>query len=254
MGRARRWLLIGALAALAGGATASNLYGPRSRLAALGLAASTGRAEAAARRVGPALQRDFATAGLPWGAPLLLRVFKEEAMLEVWARREDAHVLFRRYPVCRYSGTLGPKLRQGDRQAPEGFYTVAPGQMNPASQFHLSFDLGYPNAYDRAHGRTGDFLMVHGACVSVGCFAMGDAAIEEIYTLMAAAFAAGQAAVPVHAFPFRYDRADLAQRLADPSWGPFWRELQPAWDAFERDRRAPQVSVVDGRYRIAAAP
>ena len=253
----RRTLRAGLLAAgvlLAGAASAAAWYGPRSLFATLGLSAAQGRAEAAAQRVTPALQRDFAAAGLPWGAPLLLRVFKLEATLEVWAAQDGRYRLFRSYPICRYSGALGPKLRQGDGQAPEGFYRVGPGQMNPASRYHLSFDLGYPNVYDRAQGRTGDYLMVHGACVSVGGYAMGDAAIEEIYTLMAAAFAHGQAAVPVHAFPFRFDRPDAARRLADPQWGPFWQDLRAGWDRFEADRRAPRVHVAAGRYRIEAAP
>jgi murein L,D-transpeptidase YafK len=123
--------------------------------------------------------------------------------------------------------------------------------MNPASQYHLSFNLGYPNAYDRAHARTGDFLMVHGRCVSIGCYAMGDDAIEEIYTVMSAAFEHGQARIDVHAFPFRFDRGDVATRLADAAWNEFWTELRAGWDAFERTREAPKISVRDGHYIVA---
>ena len=211
------------------------------------------RAAAAAARVRPGLETQLARVGLRFGAPVFLRVFKEENELEVWVDDGTRYVLFRRYPVCRWSGALGPKLAQGDGQAPEGFYRVGRGQLNPFSAYHLSFNLGYPNAYDRALGRTGDYLMVHGRCVSVGCYAMGDAAIEEIYTLVAAALAGGQPAVDVHAFPFRFDRrAEVG--WADHRWAPFWRELREGHAAFERTHRPPRVRVAGGRYVVDADP
>ena len=216
---------------------------------ALAPAAAQDRAADAARRVRPALEADLAAAGLRFGAPLLLRIFKAESELEVWVDDGMRYRRFRTYPICTYSGALGPKQRQGDRQAPEGFYTVGAGQLNPASQFHLSFDLGYPNAYDRAHGRTGDYLMVHGNCVSIGCYAMGDAQIEQIYTLVAAALRSGQRRVDVHAFPFRFD-APPRRDWRTGEWGPFWSELEPAYLAVERTGELPVVRVVDGHYRV----
>jgi len=213
-------------------------------------AAAQDRAVDAERRVRPALEADLAAAGLRYGAPLLLRIFKAESELEVWVRDGARYRRFRTYPICTYSGTLGPKTRQGDHQAPEGFYTVAAGQLNPASRYHLSFDLGYPNAFDRAHGRTGDYLMVHGDCVSIGCYAMGDAAIEQIYTLVAAALRGGQRRVDVHAFPFRFDAPPRRDWRAG-EWGAFWSELEPAYFAVERTGRLPAVRVVDGHYRVA---
>jgi murein L,D-transpeptidase YafK len=212
------------------------------------------RAQAAAARVAPRLRRELSEAKLRFGATPFIRIFKLENELELWLAGDDGYRLFRRYPICAWSGELGPKLRQGDGQAPEGFYRVRRGQMNPASRYHLSFNLGYPNAYDRQHGRTGDYLMVHGNCVSIGCYAMGDAAIEEIYTLMGAAFDAGTRAVEVHAFPFRFDRPDLEQRLADPQWGEFWRELKTGFDAFEHNAQPPEIAVVHGHYRVVAPP
>ncbi len=210
------------------------------------------RAEAAAARVRPALEAELAGLGRPWGAPIHLRIFKLESELEIWmADADGVHALLRTLPICAWSGELGPKLAEGDGQAPEGFYTVRRGQLNPASRFHLSFDLGFPNAYDRAHGRTGSYLMVHGACVSIGCYAMTDAGIEIIYTLVDAALAHGQRAVPVHAFPFRYDRPDAAARISASPWQDFWRELEPAWQAFEATRRLPQVRVEGRRYGVA---
>jgi murein L,D-transpeptidase YafK len=208
------------------------------------------RAGDAAQRVTPALQRDLRPLGLEFGAAVFVRIFKREGELELWmAGRDGGYRLFRTYPICRYSGELGPKRRQGDNQAPEGFYRVARGQLNPASRYHLAFNLGYPNAYERAHGYTGDFLMVHGSCVSIGCYAMGDTAIEEIYTLADAALRAGQPAFEVHAFPFRLDDAALAAERASP-WFDFWSELKPGYDAFERARRPPRVDVRNRRYRI----
>jgi murein L,D-transpeptidase YafK len=214
------------------------------------VAGSQGRAEKAAARVTPGLQRDLAPLGLSLGAPAFVRIFKREGELELWLGGKDGgYRLFRTYPICNFSGQLGPKRRQGDNQAPEGFYRVARGQLNPASSYHLSFNLGYPNAYERAHGYTGDFLMVHGNCVSIGCYAMGDPAIEEIYTVVEAALRAGQPAFDVQAFPFRLDDAALAAERASP-WFDFWSELKPGYDAFERTRRPPRVSVRERRYRI----
>lgn len=207
------------------------------------------RAAAAAVRVRPALQRDLAAASLRWGAPVFIRIFKAERQLELWVDDGTRFRLFRTYPICTWSGALGPKLRQGDGQSPEGFYRVGRGQLNPHSQYHLSFNLGYPNAYDRAHQRTGDFLMVHGSCVSIGCYAMGDAGIEEIYSLLDAALANGQREAWVHAFPFRFDQSDEARWAGDP-WADFWRNLREGDQAFVRSGRPPRISVALRRYVV----
>ncbi len=212
------------------------------------------RAQAASNRVKPMLERDLRKLGLEFGAPVFMRIFKREKELELWVEG-DAHrfVLFRTYPICTYSGDLGPKQREGDNQAPEGFYRVAAGQLNAQSRFHLSFNLGYPNAYDRAHSRTGNFLMVHGSCVSIGCYAMGDDAIEEIYTLAAAALQSGQPAFEVHAFPFRLDQENLDGEKDSP-WHAFWSELQPAYDAFNQSKRLPTLSTRGLHYAVVAKP
>ena len=211
---------------------------------------TTDRAALAAARVRPALERDLSQIGSHYGAPVFMRIFKRERELELWVEAVDARfVLLRTYPVCAWSGQLGPKQREGDLQAPEGFYRVAREQLNPRSRYHLAFNLGYPNAHDRAHARTGDFLMVHGDCVSIGCYAMGDAAIEEIYTLAAAALAKGQRAFDVHAFPFRPDAVTLAAQAGSP-WHAFWSELAPAWSMFERTRKPPRIRVAGNRYIV----
>ena len=205
------------------------------------------RAEAAANRVLPMLERDINALNLQIGAPVFIRIFKQDSVLELWLKGAKRYQLFRSYPICAFSGALGPKTMEGDGQAPEGIYQVGPKQMNPASRFHLSFNLGYPNAYDQAHGYTGSALMVHGNCVSIGCYAMTDAKIEEIYTLMARAFAAGQGIIPVHAFPFRLTAQAMSEHASHPSV-EFWRQLQPIYQAFEDDALPPSVRVRAGRY------
>ncbi len=223
----------------------------RSALAQVGLSPSTGRAAAARQRVLPVLEKRLTPQGLVPGDEVFIRIFKQEAELELWMRpkSQPGFVLSQRYPICTFSGELGPKTRQGDGQAPEGFYSVRRGQLNPASSYHLSFNLGYPNAYERAQGWTGDYLMVHGNCVSIGCYAMGDAAIEEIYTLVEAALRNGQSAVSVHAFPFKLDDVHEPQRLDSPH-AEFWAQLAAGYRSFEEQRIPPRVSVHRGRYRV----
>ena len=188
--------------------------------------------------------------GLKLGAPVFLQITKQSGQLSLFVRgAEGRFALFKTYPICAFSGALGPKLRVGDGQAPEGFYDVSAAQMNPASAYHLSFDLGYPNAYDRSLGRTGSALMVHGNCVSIGCYAMGDAAIEEIWTAMAAALRAGQARVSVQALPFAMSDASLAAHAGDVN-APFWRELKAGADTFARTGLPPRVRVSAKHYVV----
>jgi murein L,D-transpeptidase YafK len=183
-------------------------------------------------------------------APIFVRVFKEESELEVWKQRVDGHFYhFKTYPICTWSGDVGPKMAQGDKQAPEGFYSVARHQMNPNSQFYLAFNLGYPNAFDRANNRTGDFLMVHGKCKSVGCYAMTDGLIEEIYALAREAFIGGQDGFHVHAFPFRMTDANMA-RHSNHTAQKFWTTLKEGYDHFEITRQVPSVAVCERRYVV----
>ena len=201
-------------------------------------------------RVTPMMAAAFERQGLTWGAPVFLRIFKEEAVLELWVENGARYELFKTYPICAYSGDLGPKLKEGDRQAPEGFYEVGLRALNPQSSYHLSFNLGFPNAYDRSHGRTGSFLMVHGACVSIGCYAMTDPLIEEIYVTVEAALRTGQGAVPVHAFPFRMTEARM-EAMRGHRWFEFWENVAEGYRAFEKDQRLPEVSAADGVYRFS---
>ena len=186
-------------------------------------------------------------------APILIRTFKKEAELEVWKQDKDGrYVLLKTFPICRWSGQLGPKTAQGDRQTPEGFYSVAPAQLNPNSAYHLSFDIGYPNAYDQAHGGTGSYLMVHGTCSSAGCFAMTDKGVSEIYALVREAFAGGQPAFQFQAYPFRMTAANMARYRLDPNIG-FWRQMKEGSDRFEATGEEPVIGVSAGRYMFEPA-
>lgn len=197
----------------------------------------------------PVLAREVKTQHLRLGAPVFLRVFKQENVLEAWIEdpRTRRYALYKTYPICKFSGGLGPKLAEGDKQAPEGFYLVGPGQMNPKSQFHLAFNLGYPNAYDRARGRTGSALMIHGGCQSTGCFAMTDEAIEEVYLLLDNALRKGQEYVPVHIFPFRMTPENMGKH-AQSEWAGFWLNIKEGYDAFENARIPPMVGLNGADY------
>lgn len=202
-------------------------------------------------RVGPALKASLTEMGLQIGAPTYIRVFKEEHQLEVWLQMGDTYKLFKSYQICNYSGDLGPKLQEGDHQSPEGFYTVDKSAMNPNSNYHLSFNVGFPNAYDQSHSRSGSFLMIHGNCVSIGCYAMTDQGIEEIYLITEAAQKAGQNNVPVHAFPFRMTSERLKAERENP-WHSFWKNLKTGYDLFEQELVPPFVSVSGQEYVFEA--
>jgi murein L,D-transpeptidase YafK len=186
--------------------------------------------------------------GMDARSPILLRIFKEESELEIWKQnREGRYALLKTYPICRWSGELGPKIKEGDRQAPEGFYAITPELMNPRSSYYLAFNLGYPNEFDRAHGRTGAHLMVHGDCSSRGCYAMTDEQIMEIYALSRESFDGGQLAFQVQAFPFRMTAKNLARHRKNPNMA-FWRMLKEGSDHFELTKQQPKVDVCEKRY------
>ncbi|MHC2000343.1 L,D-transpeptidase family protein [Methylobacterium sp. CM6241] len=190
----------------------------------------------------------MAQKGMATNDPILIRAFKKEAEMEVWKRGANGqYALLKTFPICRWSGQLGPKTKQGDRQAPEGFYTVTPGQMNPNSSYYLSFDTGYPNTYDRANGRTGNYIMVHGTCSSSGCFAMTDESMGEIYALARDSFAGGQRAFQFQSYPFRMTATNFAKYRNDPN-APFWKNLKEGSDYFEALREEPRVNVCGTRY------
>ena len=176
-------------------------------------------------------------------SPILVRLYKEESELEVWKQDNTGHYeLLKTYPICRWSGELGPKKVQGDRQAPEGFYSITPGLMNPNSNYYLAINTGFPNAYDRANGHTGAFLMIHGDCSSSGCYAMTDEQIAEIYALARESFFGGQRAFQIQAYPFHMTPLNMAKHRNSPSMA-FWRMLKEGNDHFEATHLEPKVDV-----------
>ena len=195
------------------------------------------------------METELAEKKLEHGSPVFIRAFKEERELELFieSKTTGKFELFRTYPIAAASGKLGPKLAEGDRQVPEGFYFSRASDMNPNSSFHLSFNVNYPNAYDRAHARTGSFIMVHGSNVSVGCLAMTDEKIEEIYTLCQAALDNGQPFFRVHIFPFRMTPERMAEAAGSPHL-PFWENLKTGYDLFGENMIPPDVSVRDKAY------
>jgi murein L,D-transpeptidase YafK/tricorn protease-like protein len=199
-----------------------------------------------------ALDKRLGEKGLKRGNPVFLRIFKADLQAELWMKKGRTFELFETYSICAWSGQLGPKLREGDAQAPEGFYSIGKGQLNPNSHFHRAFNLGFPNTLDRAYNRTGSNLMVHGGCGSIGCYAMTDAAIGELWLLVTAALDGGQERAGVHVFPFRMTKERLTAFAWHP-WAGFWRDLKPAYDLFEETRIPPQIGVCNKRYTVQRA-
>src|SRR4030088_803951 len=198
--------------------------------------------------VPPKLVADMTAKDMDLQSPMLVRLFKQEAELEVWKQDRSGHfALLKTYPICRWSGDLGPKVREGDRQAPEGFYSISPAQMNPQSAYYLSFNTGYPNAYDKALGHTGSQLMVHGDCSSRGCYAMTDEEISEIYSLGRESFFGGQTAFQLQAYPFRMTPVNMAKHRNNPNM-PFWRMIKEGYDHFEVTRKEPKVDFCEKKY------
>jgi murein L,D-transpeptidase YafK len=227
--------------------------------ALLGLAAcdENGRLPSNSRHyvpISPQMEALMSEKGMNARSPILMRAYKKESELELW--KQDAsgeYKLLKTFPMCRWSGQLGPKKTEGDRQVPEGFYAITPQQLNPNSSFYLSFNVGYPNTYDRAFSRTGSHIMVHGACSSRGCFSMTDEQIAEIYALTREAFGGGQKAVQLQSFPFRFTPQNLARYRADEHM-PFWKNLKEGADHFDVTKREPQVAVCGRRYVFNAQP
>ncbi|MFA9214977.1 MAG: murein L,D-transpeptidase family protein [Candidatus Methylacidiphilales bacterium] len=193
------------------------------------------------------LKKQFADKKLAWGSAVFIRIYKQSNELQIWVKQNNQFVLFKIYNICYYSGTLGTKTKTGDGQAPEGIYKVFPHQMNPNSSYHLSFNIGYPKAFDKANGYTGSHIMVHGSCVSIGCFAMTNPIIEEIWTLMEAAFTQKQSFVNVFIFPFKLTQVAIESNSKNASVG-LWKQLWPIDSLFDQTHKIPNVTVIGKKY------
>jgi murein L,D-transpeptidase YafK len=196
-----------------------------------------------------AFDERLAARGIKLGAPVFIRAFKAESELELWMMKEGRYVLFATYPVCQWSGTIGPKVRESDKQTPEGFYTITRRQLHRSARHPKALNLGFPNALDKSFERTGSYLLIHGGCSSIGCFAMTDTIIEEIWRVTEAALKEGQHNIPVHSFPFRMTDENMA-RVPASEWKDFWANLKEGYDAFERTKYPPRVSVCEKRYQF----
>jgi murein L,D-transpeptidase YafK len=195
-----------------------------------------------------ALVSKIASIGSTPGAPMMIRIFKESSQLEVWKQtKAGGFKLLKTYEICSYSGDLGPKIKEGDRQSPEGFYTITPGLLNPNSNYYLAFNTGFPNKFDRAYGRTGSDLMVHGDCSSRGCYAMTDEGIAEIYALARETFKGGNASFQLQIFPFRMTAENLAKHAKNPNMS-FWKNIKAGYDRFELARTPPTWDVCNKQY------
>jgi murein L,D-transpeptidase YafK len=208
-----------------------------------------GAVEATAPFSAKELEQRLAAKGIEPGSPVFIRIFKKEAELELWMEVGKRFELFATYPICNWSGTLGPKLTEGDKQSPEGLYVIGGRQLRQSARWRRSLDLGFPNTFDRALRRTGSDLLIHGGCTSEGCYAMTDPVIDEIFWLSDTAIEEGQRRIQVHAFPFRMTVENMTAHT-NSEWHGFWSNLKEAYDLFERTRRPPAVSVCDNRYVV----
>ncbi len=210
--------------------------------------------EKAIKELSPELLSLLHQKSMPKNSRILLRIFKEESELEVWKQDTSGHFqILKTYPICRWSGDLGPKLHEGDGQAPEGFYAVTVELMNPLSKYYLSINTGFPNEFDRANHRDGSFLMIHGDCLSIGCYAMTDEQIGEIYSLAREALLDGQESFQIQAYPFRMTPENLAKHRTNPNMA-FWKMIKIGNDHFEATRLEPKVEVCNRRYVFDAQP
>jgi murein L,D-transpeptidase YafK len=196
-------------------------------------------------KVWPGLKSTLTDKGFKSNASIYLRIFKDESLLEVWIKSGQRYQLFKSYEICYFSGGLGTKTRSGDGKSPEGFYTIEPAQLNPVSSYYLSINIGYPNKLEKLKGYTGDAIMVHGHCASIGCYAMTNPGIEEIYTLVYKAFESGQQKIQLDIFPFRMDDQHLKNYATNP-FLPSWKKMKPGYDLFEK-KHVPALAVIKGK-------
>lgn len=197
--------------------------------------------------VWPRLQKELHDKGFKTGSSIYLRIFKDQDQLEVWIKSGSRYKLFKSYNICYYSGGLGTKTRSGDRKSPEGFYTIGPKQLNPVSNYHLAINIGYPNKVEQLKKYTGNAVMIHGYCASIGCYAMTDQRIEEIYTLIYKALENGQQKINLDIFPFRMDKAHM-NFYGHLPYLSFWKTLKPGYDLFEKNHIPPAVGIKDKEY------
>jgi murein L,D-transpeptidase YafK len=190
---------------------------------------------------------EFFSRNLELGSPVFIRVYKQTSEMQLWVQQGSHYVLFKTYGICRWAGGLGPKFYEGDNQSPEGLYHITSSDLIVNPRWDRAMNINYPNNFDRANGRTGSSILIHGKCASIGCFAIQDANVEEVYAAVRAALHNGQARVPVLVLPFRF--AEVAPSVNDTlKMDNFWIDLRRADLLFDRDRIPPAAWLCDGRY------
>ena len=183
-------------------------------------------------------------------SPVLLRIFKEERVLELWRQHKDGRfVRVSTIEICKVSGGLGPKRRYGDLQGPEGFYEITASSLNPLSREWLSINTGYPNQFDRANRATGDSVMIHGGCRSVGCYAIEDGPIQELYAAVRDALSAGQRTIQLQIYPFRMGYWNWKLHEQDQH-AEFWQQLKAGYDRFEQTNQPLDIRIERNRYIV----
>ncbi|MEX0424543.1 murein L,D-transpeptidase [Providencia rettgeri] len=181
---------------------------------------------------------------------IFIQIFKQEGLLELYQKTPSGkYKLSKTYPICKFSGGLGPKKIEGDLKSPEGFYQITAEQLNPNSRYYRSINIGFPNEFDKAQGYSGSYLMIHGSCVSVGCYAMTDEYMGEIYQTVETALLSGQSVINVSIYPFKMTNENML-RYRNSSHYAFWKQLQPAYEYFNRTGRPAEVSVALGKYAV----
>jgi murein L,D-transpeptidase YafK len=208
------------------------------------------RASTARAAAWPRLQTELNDHGFDKNYRLYIRIIKQLDLMEVWAKRGSKYEIFKRYNVCYYSGGLGTKVNRGDGKSPEGFYTIGAKQLNPVSTYHLAINIGYPNKLEQLKGCTGDAIMLHGSCASIGCYAMTNPTIEEIYTLVYKALDAGQKEIGLAILPFRMDNEHLKNFATSPYYS-FWKNMQPGYELFEKNHIPPVVNIMNKQYAFS---
>ncbi|MBS0857010.1 MULTISPECIES: peptidoglycan meso-diaminopimelic acid protein amidase [unclassified Tatumella] len=187
------------------------------------------------------------------GTQVFIQIFKEERTLDLYGKIGNEYRLLDSFRICDFSGGLGPKRTEGDFKSPEGFYSVHFNQLKPDSHFYRAINLGFPNQFDRENGYSGNYLMIHGNCVSIGCYAMTNAYMDQIYTYVNAALRNGQSEVEVNIFPFRMTENNM-QRHRDSAYISFWKQLKPGYDYFLKYKRPPTMTVSNGQYVLSQTP
>lgn len=181
------------------------------------------------------------------GSPVYIQIFKEERTLELFAKMGNEFQLVNSFRICNFSGGLGPKRREGDFKSPEGFYSVNARHLKPDSKYYRAINIGFPNDYDKSQGYFGANLMIHGGCKSMGCYAMTNTYMDEIYRYVEAAFARGQNHIDISIYPFRMTEQNL-KRHGSSSYIAFWHQLKPGYDYFVKNHQPPMMGVASGQY------